>query len=284
MAALAVALALVVAACAPAPGEQDDSRSNPPPPTDSGNGRESAAIALVDIWRVSGAADEEVDTWLRLDVPEFQLWRDCGMIQGSWRATGSLFLASTYGASGECATGTTLPRVPWLESVSGYRAAGEGWELHDPQGTTLATLTRDGAPDPIPTAADFYTEPPVITDATREALRQPVPLAGSLTPASPEDLAARWVPESDSGTTDAHVVFEADGTWTGSDGCNGGQGRWVADGAGALLTTSGVSTLMSCDGAPVPYWVTQASWAVFDDGWLRLLDMHGSELGRLQQD
>ncbi|TFC88967.1 META domain-containing protein [Cryobacterium sp. TMT3-29-2] len=79
------------------------------------------------------------------------------------------------------------------------------------------------------------------------------------------------------------MIFEADGTWTGSDGCNGSQGRWATDGAGTLLATSGVSTLIACEGAPVASWVAQARLAVIDNGELRLIDAGGSELGRLER-
>ncbi|WP_166787661.1 MULTISPECIES: META domain-containing protein [Cryobacterium] len=273
---------LALTACAQGPDDPGARTSNSPAPPDPGTGAASTAIQLVNLWRVSGAEGEGADTWLRLDVPEFQLWRDCGMIQGSWRATDTFFLASTYGASGECVTGSTLPRVVWLESVSEYRAVGDGWELRDSQGAVVATLTLDGGPDPIPTAAESFTEPPAITDRMREELRQPAPLPIGLTPATPENLAARWAPVG--GTSDPHVVFDANGAWTGSDGCNGGQGRWAADGAGAFLATPGISTLVACEGTPVTSWVSQARWAVIDNGALRLLDANASELGRLGRD
>ena len=282
-ASLAAVLVLALTACAQAPRGQVEPTSDSPPPTSPPTGAEYAAIGLINIWRVSGAAGEAAATWLRMDVPEFQLWRDCGMIQGSWRASENLLLASTYSASGECVTGTTLPRVAWLESVTGYRAAGAGWELTDASGAVVATLTIDGKPDAIPTAAEFYTEPPVITEAMRETLRLPASLPPEFTPATPDGLVGRWVPISPSGATDPHVLFAADGTWTGSDGCNGGQGRWAADGHGALLATAGASTLIACEGAPVPSWVSEARVAAVDGGVLRLLDAVRAELGQLKR-
>ncbi|HEY8721416.1 hypothetical protein [Pengzhenrongella sp.] len=48
----------------------------------------------LNLWRVSDAAGEAPDTWLRIDLGEFQLWRHCGMISGSWSATDTLFLTS----------------------------------------------------------------------------------------------------------------------------------------------------------------------------------------------
>ena len=57
-----------------------------PPVAGPGAGGVSPALGLVNLWRVAGAEGEDADTWLRLDAQEFQLWRDCGMITGSWKA------------------------------------------------------------------------------------------------------------------------------------------------------------------------------------------------------
>ncbi|MGO1279418.1 MAG: hypothetical protein ACTMIB_11995, partial [Cellulosimicrobium funkei] len=44
----------------------------------------------------------------------------------------------------------------------------------------------------------------------------------------------RWEPAARS-STDPHVVFREDGTWSGSDGCNGGGGAWALDDGGRLV-------------------------------------------------
>ncbi|PRY67665.1 META domain-containing protein [Glaciihabitans tibetensis] len=283
---LLLALALTgsaLAGCAATPATRSDRNPDSPPLAGAGVGPESAAIGLVNLWRVSGAAGEGVDTWLRLDVPEFQLWSDCGLVVGSWLTTETLFVATTSGASSGCASGGGIPGVPWLESVVSYSASGDGWQLSNSDGEVVATLTLDGAPEPDPNAAEIYTKPPVITDAVRAAMHQAAAVPPGLTPATGDELIGRWVPVAYSVSTGPHVVFNADGTWTGSDGCNGGGGRWVADDAGAFLAAAGPSTLMGCEGAPVPYWVAQARSAVIDDGWLLLLDASGSEVGRLER-
>ena len=164
---------LLVTGCAQSPSDRE--APNPDFPSRAGadtGGGESAALGLVNLWRVSGVAEEQADTWLRLDAGEFQLWRDCGMIQGAWQATETRFLASVHGASGDCVVDGTVPRAEWLDAVTGYRAAGAGWELTDVSDAVVATLAVDGAPEPIPTAATFYAEPPVITDNTRQLMRQ----------------------------------------------------------------------------------------------------------------
>lgn len=240
----------------------------------------SSPIDLVNLWRVTDADGEAVDTWLRLDAGDFQLWRECGIISGSWRATDSLMLASVSGSSGSCAN-ETLPSINWLESVTSFAPATQGWQLLDAAGSPVATLTIDGAPEPIATAADFYAEAPEITAETRAFFAEAAPLSSTLTP-GPID--GRWTSEAVDASTGAGVEFAADGSWTGSDGCNGGEGRWAIGANGSFLATSGLSTLMYCDGAPVPSWVATAQRAGFDGNVLVLLDADGTELGRLVAD
>lgn len=242
---------------------------------------ESKALGLVNLWRVSGAAGESEATWLRLEQRELQLWRDCGMITGSWIGNDSLFLSDIWGAMGDCASDQT-PVVEWLSAAASFRATDAGYELLDRDGAVVASLSIDGAPQPIPSAAPSFAEPPVITDEVRAAFARPAFLPASLTPASPADLEGRWVPAGFSGSTDPHLLAAADGNWTGSDGCNGAQGRWAAGAEGAFLATSGPQTMIACDGAPVAYWVSSATTAGFDaKGQLLLFDAAGTHLGTL---
>jgi len=118
----------------------------------------------LNLWRVSDAAGEAPDTWLRIDLGEFQLWRHCGMISGSWSATDTLFLASVTSSGDACTAAGAVPTVDWLEGASTYRRTGAGWELAGANGAPLATLTIDGAPKPITSVTEFYTQPPVVTD------------------------------------------------------------------------------------------------------------------------
>ncbi|HEY9497843.1 MAG TPA: hypothetical protein VIQ78_02335 [Terrimesophilobacter sp.] len=278
----AVAALMVLTGCA---GQTPGGSPNPDAPPMMGvpGDGESEAIGLVNLWRVTGAAGEEDPAWLRLDAGEFQLWRSCGMIMGSWRASDTLFLAAPFGGMGDCVS-TAMPRVGWLERASGFEVTPDGYDLVDASGSAVASLTIDGAPKPIPTAAEFYTQPPEITDQVRAAFRAAATLPAALTPATASTLAGKWVPVAYSVSTDPHATFAADGTWTGSDGCNGGSGRWVVGAGGEFLATSGPSTLIGCEGAPVPSWVGQATSAGFnDDGWLLLFDAAGTEIGRLER-
>jgi hypothetical protein len=275
------ALLLVTGCAGPGAGDAGPNPDAPPLVGDPGEG-ESAALGLVNLWRVSGAEGESEETWLRLEAQEFQLWRDCGMIMGSWVGSETVFLGSAFGASGDCAT-DGMPTIAWLDEVAGFVATPAGYELVDAAGASVAALTIDGAPHPIATAAEFYTRPPEITDEVRTKFRTAAALPASLAPASAASLAGKWVPVAYSVATDPHVKFTADGTWTGSDGCNGGSGRWAVGAAGEFLATSGPSTLIGCEGAPVPSWVAGAwSAGLNADGWLLLFDTAGTEIGRLE--
>lgn len=268
---VSVLATVLLAGCAtPGPGSLDE--------PDPG---ESRAIELVGMWRVGGAAGETENTWLRLDTHDFMLWRDCGYVGGSWAAGERLFIASVHQANGTCVTNGTIPELPWLESVTSYRASVGGWELLDASGDAVATLTIDGRPEPHPDVAAFLTEAPEITEETHAHFRAAVALPEGLASPSATDLVGRWNPVGEGEGTDAHVEFATDGLYTGSDGCNGSMGRWAVGDGGEWLATAGPSTLMWCEGAPVPSWVSVAKRAGLDGAQLVLFDVDGAELGRL---
>lgn len=269
LASLLVAL-LVLAGC----GQGGESPAEPGPATDP--------VELVGLWRVD-APGEDADTWLRLDAGNLSLWRGGGMMDGSWTADGRTILALASGYSGTSPSEVETMSAPWLLGAHRYRAADEGWEVLDDDGDVLATLSVDGAPEPIDTAAGWYAEPPEVTDETRAALAPPEPLPAGLVAADAEDLLGRWVPAGESLPTDPHVVVDDDGTWQGSDGCNGVGGRWAVGDDGRLLTVEGPMTLIGCEGAAVGSWMGSAAHAGLDGDELVLVDAHGEELGRLSR-
>ncbi|WP_194410149.1 hypothetical protein [Microbacterium cremeum] len=273
----ALAIALALSACASGPGGPPPSGPSVVP---SAPHAEGGPIDLVGLWRVADAAGEADATWLRLDAGEFQLWRDCGMVMGSWRAGHELIAAFAYAASGECTAGGAVPAVPWLDATVSYEKDGDRWILRDAEGDVTASLFVDGAPEPIETAAEFYTEPPVIDARVREHFAAASALPPALEPVTTESLVGRWVPR-ESYPSDPHVDVSPEGTWTGSDGCNGGSGRWAIGDAGDLFVTAGPSTLIGCEGVNVPWLFANASLAGFDGGELVLLDRDAEELGRL---
>lgn len=243
-----------------------------------------APETLVGLWRVRDAEGEAPETWLRLAGGSYQLWRDCGFVEGAWSASSDrLFVASTpFAAVSDCGGG--IPSVPWLEAVREVAPIDDGgWELRGAAGEPVATLVVDGAPEPIANAADFYAAPPEVDGQVRDRLRDPAPVPDGLTPATRDQLPGRWVPVG-AMHTDAHVDLADDGTYTGSDGCNGASGAWAAGDGGRFLATSGLSTMIGCDGAQVPGWLGTAGRAAFDGELLVLLDADGAELGRLVRD
>lgn len=245
---------------------------------------QSGVLSLIGLWTVVDA-DEEADAVLRI-APQKQLslWRTCGALIGSWAAADTLFLAQMEGGSTNCfpADGPPNgePTPSWLLRAENYRTVGAEKMLLDPAGNQLARLLPGGRPKLTPDFAASEAEPPVVTDEDRAALTRKIEVKPPLTQLKPERVLGRWAPAVDG--TKAFVEFKSDGTWTGSDGCNGNRGRWVAS-ANAMLATSGASTLIACDGAPVPNWLANTAVAARDVEFLVLFDANGAELGRLKK-
>lgn len=113
-----------------------------------------------------------------------------------------------------------------------------------------------------------------------------VPLPAALRPATATELIGNWAPADGRGQGAPHrpsIELRADGTYRGSDGCNGASGHWTSGPGGELHATSGPRTLMGCaDMLDVPSWLAGAARAGFDGAVLVLLDDHGVETGRLR--
>ncbi|KAA1013826.1 META domain-containing protein [Pseudonocardia sp. EV170527-09] len=90
----------------------------------------------------------------------------------------------------------------------------------------------------------------------------------------------RWLPADGTAQGRAFAEFAPDGTWTGSDGCNGQSGEWTLGGDGALRATAGPSTLIGCENVPVARWVSGAV-RVETDGDALLLHPAAGEPVRL---
>jgi hypothetical protein len=266
---------------------------NPPlsvPPGD-GEASEVSAVGLLDVWRVSGADGEGENTWLKFSANEFVLWHECAVVFGSFRASGSLLIANPDAAHGwpECTMPEGPPVVPWLTSVAGFAETDGGFELLDADGTAVATLAIDGEPPETPGLDSSVRDAPEVTPEVEALLAPPAPLPAGLTPV--DELVGRWLPHvppadgnaAEQPTTEPFIEFAADGTWTGSDGCNGHGGRWAATPEGNLIATAGPSTLIFCEGAPVGTWLSTTALAGSADEELVLLDNAGTELGRLVQ-
>lgn len=104
----------------------------------------------------------------------------------------------------------------------------------------------------------------------------------AMSPPAPGDLVGRWVTGLSYESPEVPFLLIADdGTWTGSDGCNGAQGEWSIDDDGALSVDSGPSTLIACDGVALPRIFAESAMAAIDGGRLRLFDDEGATTVKL---
>ncbi|PPI48153.1 META domain-containing protein [Rathayibacter iranicus] len=99
---------------------------------------------------------------------------------------------------------------------------------------------------------------------------------------APADLAGRWVTGVAYSAPDVPFLLLAeDGTWTGSDGCNGAKGEWSIDSEGNVSVTAGPSTFIGCGGAALPRIFSESATASLDGGRLRLFDDEGATILKL---
>jgi heat shock protein HslJ len=84
-------------------------------------------------------------------------------------------------------------------------------------------------------------------------------------PATAEQLVGTWVVDTTFGSPNQpYLTIRADGSWAGSDGCNGVRGTWNVSGDGTLTVEAGPSTLIYCDGKPLPSLFANATSASVD--------------------
>ncbi len=94
-------------------------------------------------------------------------------------------------------------------------------------------------------------------------------------------LSGTWVQEArpQDAPTPPYIDLAADGTWEGSDGCNGLSGRWLIDSGGAVLATSNPTTLVGCSGqVSLGQALIQSYYMGVTDGALTLWDASGTIL------
>jgi hypothetical protein len=288
---------LLIGACAliacgssakPSPGP-----NVPAPTTSSSPGPGGTPDALIGMWRVTSAAGEPADTVMRLssgDGADLILFRSCGDFLGDWTATVSgAFVGYVTGFSQAClepgSNGKNITPV-WMAESRAFRVRGTERELLATNGTVLARLVPVKQPlHPTPDLLKDLRQPPTHDPITMHKLRTvPQPLPATVTPATPTTILGRWVPfpkrHYQNGQT-PYLAFDKDGSWSGSDGCNGSGGPWVLASGGELVTTSGPSTLIGCDGAPTGAWLLQARRAAVAGERLILYDAAGRLVARL---
>ncbi|MGK0741000.1 META domain-containing protein [Leucobacter sp. Z1108] len=81
-------------------------------------------------------------------------------------------------------------------------------------------------------------------------------------------------------TGEPWLVLEADGSFNGSDGCNGIFGAYTMSGDTVTLGDMG-STLMFCEG--VDTWLSDASTARIDNNTMTVMNADSQEIGTLER-
>jgi hypothetical protein len=264
---LVAAGGLLLAGCAGAPvgaGGDDDATNAEPSATPS---------SLVGLWVVD-APDEEDGALLQIgsssDPASLTVWRECGSSSGTWVAAGSALLMEPWDVATACTPEVDV-ETPWLADTRSYAVDGETVSLLDAGGGELATLTPDSQHEAGSTDGPARPE---LDDTQLTALDEAPPVPDGVEPAAADDLVGTWVPGGDA-APEAEITLDADGTYTGSDGCNGTTGRWAQGEDGRLLVTAGVSTMMACDGMHL-VGLAMAAWAEVDGDTLTLYDVSGA--------
>ncbi len=104
------------------------------------------------------------------------------------------------------------------------------------------------------TGGNTSEQPPVAGGAPQSA----VPTTAAVQPLSAKTLAGTWRAIQITGTKslksarpdDPVLVFKADGTWSGSDGCNALQGTFTIGQRGEFAAKIGPQHLIGCDNVP----------------------------------
>jgi hypothetical protein len=240
------------------------------PAVPAGGGGSVDVAELVGSWSVSGTGT--VGAVLVLESTRFELRSGSDVRYGGWRADSSgLFVAHVTGAGGDAPPDMSTPQ--WLEAATAVTRAGSHLLLLDAAGEATAHLSPQGGPPPGAAGPAGHFGPAA-------------PLPTGLEPPERSRLVGRWEitdrEQAARAPQPPHVDLAAEGSWTGSDGCNVGAGRWVSGPHGMLLATSGPMTLKGCEGmAGVPGWLASTVRAGFDGETLVLFDVDGRELGRL---
>ena len=280
-----IAAAVVLVGC----GSPSSSPSTSPPaptlsitqsPALQSDGEDPAG--LLGIWRISRAEGEGADSWIRLGAGSFDAWASCGQVGGSWVANSHQFGAVEGWFVPECLPERGARVLEWLVAAESYEKSTDGWLLRGGDDEVVAALTEDSGPLP----SEWQFDSMVSTNAdgrARAYLDTDVDLPHGVEPVTIDRLVGRWYPFG-AYTAEPYVEFLRRGEWKGTDGCNGGGGRFVLSPGGGYVSTSSASTLVGCDGAPVPEWVTQARALGFDGNELVLMNAAGGAIARLMQD
>jgi len=241
----------------------------------------SDPAALVGTWHVE-ATGEPASSVLVLGE-QAALQRSCGSLDVVWRADpAGIFLGGSDSGDSPCFPASGQPVITWLTTATSFRVNGDGTRsLLSPDGTILARLL-PGAKLRGATAIRSAIDPPALTDTLRAQFAAPAPLPAEYRAPMAVELLGIWSPPSFGiGRDQPNATFKADGSWSGSDGCNGVSGRWAVASGGDWAATAGGSTLVGCNGSDAASMVPRAQQVGLDGTALVFFDSHGKELTRL---
>lgn len=276
--AMSFALAVVVTGCSDGPDETTATPTNPA--HSSAVNAAHDPLDLVGRWHVEvpGEPPGAMSVVLGKSLAVFL---QCGALTGQWEAesTQNMFLASLQGGTLDCLKSPQRMAVQWLEAVTSFRSSAGTWLLLDSRGRTLATLRPGATPTTPPDLWHTYSDEPAITEARRAAAAAAARLPAAAKAPTGTELQRRWQPVKGN-RGKPFVTFGDDGRWSGSDGCNAENGRFLLGRDGRLLGTHGPSTLIGCDNSELGRWVATASRVGLVDGMLAFYDSAAKELGR----
>jgi hypothetical protein len=249
--------------------------------------RHTNPLQLVGTWRVI-ASSTHPSPIVSLSSIGLLVWTSCGWMDGEWNANHQgLFVGSLSGGPSACLLGPRSAsnlNPKWL-AAAGYTRAGHDELLLDVSGRVLARLVPTTVPKALTKGVDPAYAHPVVTPQLRAVmLRVNSPLPSGLVPASRRQITGRWVAITSAvwhWQPSPYLSFNADGSWTGSDGCNRLGSRWSIGSHGVLVTILSVQTLIGCHNVNVGDWLNQATRVAFQGRTLVLVNAAGKVTGRL---
>jgi len=248
----------------------------------------SSPLGLVGLWTVTEADGARPETWLSVGDRSLTIWTPCDAVSGSFVSDGARVRAQVTNGFGPCLD-TSLESEPWFAAIRGFEPGDDGIiRLVGETGDPVAVLTPSPAPAPFDFAENGLqqAEVPVVTDEMLAAAAEPVPLDPGLVPVDDAGLAGRWTLAGYEGAGTPHAVFDTDGSYRATDGCNSVGGPLLVNAGGRFRAgPGGGMTQMACDNVDLPRWVKLAARAGMDSqtNELVLVDHDGAELARLER-
>ena len=166
----------------------------------------------------------------------------CNRVQGTWEVGSDGALTTTSGPQTMMACeGAQLPLA--VSRSTRVEVDGDTLVIHSSYDSTVTTLVRS-------------------TDRT----------------VGPQGLPIGYWVESNTPTA-PFLSIQADGSYSGNDGCNVITGTWKQADDEAIVFTGGAMTLMACEG--VDQWLSQAAQGRVQAGVMTLQSADGTVLGQL---